>query len=99
MKKKVIYISGRITGIVEEVARANFKEGEKVVEDMDATPLNPFDIVEQKEEYGWIDYMRADIKALVDCDGILMLPDWNESEGATLELKIAEGLKMEVYYL
>lgn len=98
-KKKVFYISGKITGLDINVAKANFKEGEKVVHEMGAISVNPFDILEQKDEYTWVDYMRADIKALCDCDGILMLPDWKESEGAKLELHIAERLQMEVIYL
>jgi len=100
MKKQVIYISGKITGLDIDVAKDNFKTAVDFVnEEMDFQPLNPFDIVEQDDSLQWIDYMRADIKALVDCDAILMLPDWEESDGAKLELLIAQGLKMKVYHL
>jgi len=100
MKKQVIYISGKITGLDINVAKDNFKTAVDFVnKEMDFQPLNPFDIVEQDDSLQWIDYMRADIKALVDCDAILMLPDWVESDGAKLELLIAQGLKMKVYHL
>lgn len=98
-KKKTFYISGKITGLDIDVAKENFKVGEKAVEDMGAESVNPFDVLPFKPEYTWKDYMVADIKALVDCDGILMLPDWKDSEGAKLELHIAERLGLEVIYL
>lgn len=40
--------------------------------------------------------MRADIKVLVDCDGIALLPGWEKSPGATLEHSIARGLGLRV---
>lgn len=98
---KKLYISGKITGLKIEQAKANFADAEKFVKEnmVGYSPVNPFDLVEQSDDKTWIDYMRADIKILVDCDAILMLPDWKDSEGAKLELQIAQGLKMKVYYI
>lgn len=45
----------------------------------------------------WPDYMRRDIKALMECDSILLLPDWRKSKGAMLEHDIAEQLGMDAY--
>lgn len=98
-EKKKIYVSGKISGLEPEVYKENFKKGEIVVHEMGAESLNPLDILPFKPEHEWIDYMRADIKVLVDCDGILMLPDWKDSKGAILELYIAKGLNMEIYYI
>lgn len=47
----------------------------------------------------WLPCMRADIKQLVDCDTILMLPGWEWSKGASLEHHIAQRLEMRVIYL
>nr|WP_280519312.1 DUF4406 domain-containing protein [Caballeronia zhejiangensis] len=44
----------------------------------------------------WLACMRADIKVLVDCDGIALLPGWEKSPGATLEHSIARGLGLRV---
>lgn len=35
------------------------------------------------------EYMKFAIKKLLDCDAITMLPDWQESKGATAERQIA----------
>lgn len=100
MKKELIYISGQITGLDINLSKQKFKDAEDFVKtEMDADSLNPFDICKQSDDKTWLDYMRADIKALVDCDAIIMLDNWKESEGAKLELIIAQGLKMKVYYL
>ena len=46
----------------------------------------------------WLDCMRADIKQLVDCNAILMLPGWEKSKGASLEFIVATTLGMDVFY-
>ena len=42
----------------------------------------------------WADYMRADIRALVACEAIALLPGWEQSRGARREVSIAEDLGM-----
>lgn len=44
----------------------------------------------------WHYYLRADIKALCDCDTLALLPGWEGSKGAHLELHVAHRLGMEV---
>jgi hypothetical protein len=50
---------------------------------------NPVDatVVSHESTYG--DYIRADLKMLLECDGIIMLPGWTGSIGAKLELQVA----------
>ncbi len=45
----------------------------------------------------WLDCMRADIKQLVDCDGIALLGGWEQSRGASLEHAVARGLGLRVF--
>ncbi|MDR5825850.1 DUF4406 domain-containing protein [Caballeronia sp. LZ043] len=45
----------------------------------------------------WLTAMRADIKVLVECDGIALLPGWEQSKGAQVEHAIARGLGMRVF--
>ena len=49
--------------------------------------------------HDWTCHMRHDIKALMDCHAIVMLPQWQTSKGAQLELHIARQLEMEEFYL
>lgn len=41
--------------------------------------------------------MHRDISALLGCDSIILLPSWRNSEGARLELAIAQALGMSVF--
>lgn len=45
----------------------------------------------------WDFYLRRDVKVLCDCDGIVLLPDWEHSKGAALELHVAKTLGMKVF--
>jgi hypothetical protein len=62
------------------------------------TVINPADhgIVEGAD---WSDYLRHDIRQLVTCEVIALLPGWSTSRGANLELHIATALGMLVYPL
>lgn len=42
----------------------------------------------------WRKCMRADIKQLVDCDGVALLPGWQKSKGARIEADLARNLGM-----
>lgn len=47
----------------------------------------------------WEACMRADIKALCDCDTIAMLPGWENSSGAHLEVHVSHRLGIKVMSL
>lgn len=38
--------------------------------------------------------MRADLRALLDCDVVALLPGWEQSRGARREVSIADDLGM-----
>jgi hypothetical protein len=44
----------------------------------------------------WTDHMRADIRMLLHCDALAMLPGWERSKGAKIEHGLALSLGMEV---
>ena len=44
----------------------------------------------------WTDCLRADIRALMDCDTLALLPGWESSQGAHLELHIAHRVGIKV---
>ena len=42
-------------------------------------------------------YLKKDLPLLAECDGIVLLPGWEESEGATFEFLTAFHLGLEIY--
>ena len=46
----------------------------------------------------WEAYVKEGILALVKCDAILLLSNWEDSKGAKIEKELAEILKIEVIY-
>ena len=59
--------------------------------------VNPAEFGEQ-EGMEWHEYLRKDIRALMDCTAIYMLPGWSKSKGARLEHHIACELGFAVVY-
>lgn len=45
----------------------------------------------------WDGYMRAAIAQVIEADGIAVLPDWQMSAGAALEVHIAHALRVPVH--
>lgn len=93
----MIYISGKITGTTDYMER--FEAVENRLKEQGYKVLNPAKFnASLPQDTKWEVYMRQSIKYLMLADTIYMLKDWEESNGATLELKIAKMLKMEVIY-
>jgi hypothetical protein len=47
----------------------------------------------------WEFYVKRDLKYLLECVGVVLLPGWQESEGARLEVHIAKKLKIPLFIL
>ena len=86
-----IYISGPMTGR-PNLNKPAFFAAASGLRAAGHHPVNPVDVCAQIGATEWTDCMRADIKALCDCDGIALLPGWEMSQGAQLELHIAHRL-------
>ena len=96
MKKKKIYISGKITGMEDEATKL-FEKAEKKLQNDGYEVVNPMTIDHAGNEL-WEDYMKTRIIALMECDCIYMLNNWRDSKGAALELYNAENLYMDVIF-
>ncbi len=86
-----VYISGPMTG-VKDYNRQAFKAAEEKIKAMGYEVVNPCKL-DHSGNGKWEEYMRTDIKALMDCDAIYMLKGWEDSNGAIIELKLALDLK------
>lgn len=91
-----IYISGQITGIEKE-APLLFAEAELQLIERGFEVINPM-TVPHKHDLSWLNYMKVDIMALMDCSAIYMLDNWTNSKGAEIERKLAIDLGYKVIY-
>ena len=97
MKKqnKKIYISGKITDYPN--AFEHFDKAEKELTAKGFSVVNPMKLGIDPTST-WVQFMRADIKAMCDCDCIYLLNNWANSRGARIEQRIASFLELEFLY-
>ena len=89
-----VYLSGPMTGIPDYNFPA-FEAAAKELRARDQEVFSPHELGVDPAKT-WADYLRADIRALVDCDAVVCLPGWEQSKGASLEVYIAKALEMPV---
>lgn len=93
MSRGKVYISGPITGI-DFGNRIAFSCARSALELCGYEVVDPSK-VQLGDDATWADYMRVDLKLLLDCDFIYMLEGWEDSRGARLERELAENLGIE----
>lgn len=91
------YLSGPVSGLDISEARRVFAKAEEYLRSRGLVPVNPMRSGVPVPS-PWEEHMRADIKAMLGCSGILMLPGWERSRGARLEHEIAKELGFEIEY-
>ena len=95
-----LYISGPMTGIPNNNREA-FLECEKRLIDDGFNPeniVNPAKLDEDDVRKSWEDYLRRDLKILLDCQAIILLDGWHRSHGALLEFQLASRLDMKWFF-
>ena len=93
MTKTKIYISGPITGMPDGNAKA-FDEAEGFLTSLGHKAINPRYLNQPGES--WHDCMKRDLSVMLACDELAVLPGWENSKGAALEVEIAHRLLMPV---
>lgn len=97
MKKYKIYISGQITGLPKDEYISLFSKAEETLRAKGYDVVNPLRNGLADCEH-WQQQMKADIRLLLECDAIYMLPNWECSRGAELERGIAEQVGLVIQY-
>jgi len=92
-----VYISGPITGKPNGNRSAFFAIG-ALLSTNGYSPINPHEVLCGVPQPRWTDYMKSDIKVMLDCDAVAMLPGWFWSRGARLEHRLARKLDIPVWY-
>jgi hypothetical protein len=90
-----LYLAGPMTGYPEFNKPAFAAESARLRE-LGFDIVNPAELNEGNDGE-WLNCMRVDIKALVDCDGAALLPGWEQSRGASIEQRLARDLGLRVY--
>jgi nucleoside 2-deoxyribosyltransferase len=89
-----IYIAGKITGNPDY--KNTFKKWQEKLEDKNFTVLNPAVLPEGMKP---ADYMRICF-AMIDCaDVVALLPGWQNSSGAILELEYCKYIGKTVLFI
>lgn len=86
-----------MTGI-ENLNRTAFDEAEKTLQNQGCRVINPAKVAPIGGTE-WEHYMRGDIRELCLCDAMALLPGWQASKGAQLEVHIAHRLGIEIIIL
>ncbi len=92
-----LYIAGPMTGIAELNYPA-FHAAKDALRTAGFGVRSPTDH-EVDGDLEWEDWMRRDIPLLLECEGVAVLPGWENSRGASLEVHIAKALDMPVLSL
>lgn len=51
----------------------------------------------ERPNHSWASYMRRDLPSVLAVNAICVLPDWQKSKGARLEISVAEALDIPIY--
>lgn len=92
---KRVYLSGPMSGIADNNFPA-FHEWAARLRGQGFDVVSPAEI---QEAGTWELCLRADLRELCTCDAIALMPGWESSKGANLELHVAHRLGMEVMHL
>jgi hypothetical protein len=92
---KRVYLSGPMSGIADN----NFPAFHEWAARLRADGFDVVSPAEIQEAGTWELCLRADLRELCTCEAIALMPGWENSKGANLELHVAHRLGMEVIHL
>ena len=92
-----IYISGPMTG-KPDWNMPYFNKTAEVLRALGYMVVNPAEI-NQDTALTWKECLREDLRELLECDAIVMLDGWEDSNGAHLEMYIAHRVGIKVIQL
>jgi hypothetical protein len=105
---KLVYLSGKVSGLTKEQYTDLFQRAADLVSAAGMEPVNPIEVVLDKcagvaecggegEIHHWTCYMKHDLRDMLVCDGVVVLPNWTQSTGAGIEVDLADRLGMPIW--
>lgn len=92
-----VYVSGPMTGLPELNFPA-FRAAARKLREMGFSVVNPADST-ANEGKSWTECLRNDLRNMLTCDALVLLPGWSKSRGANFEVSVAKRLEMPVVKL
>lgn len=98
MCKPKLYVSGAISGM-PELNKIKFQLATQQLRELGYEVVNPHEICAGIPEAEWERCMKICIVALCFCEVMILLDDWQNSRGATLEFNISRALGIKTITL
>ena len=92
-----VYISGKISGLPIEVAKAKFEAAADMLREAGHRPVSPFDNG-LPDDATWEQHMKADIAMMMECDAIFLLPCWQDSKGGADRARFGGDFGAVLFY-
>lgn len=89
-----VYVAGPMSGIAEHNFPA-FNEAASRLRAQGLVVVNPAEL-NVGQEGDWAACMRRDVAEMVTCDTLALLPGWDRSRGALVEVRLARDLGLRV---
>ena len=93
---RTAYIAGKVKGLPKGQVKDKFNLMARLLSGMGYRVVKPDAVTDDTKI--WDDVAPNDIKKMLECDEIHLLPDWQESRGAQLERDIALRLGIQIVY-
>lgn len=93
-----IYLSGPMTGL-PDYNRPAFDRVAAKLRTTGKTVFNPAEVGARNTIMPREWYMRRDIEGLLKSDMVYVLPNWESSTGACLEIEIAKQLELPIIFI
>lgn len=101
--RPLVYVTGPVRYTTDYKER--FQQGALEVAQLGYEPVNVLESLgcedlgdSDADNKAYIQYLKRDIRTLLECHGIYLLRGWENSRGARLEKLIADGLDMVVIF-
>jgi nucleoside 2-deoxyribosyltransferase len=93
----ILYLAGPMTGKAEWNF-PRFHEVARQLRSLGWCVVNPAELCPDTTA-PWSTIMRRDLKALLDCDTLVLLEGWEDSRGTHLEIQLAHRIGIRVRQL
>lgn len=94
----VFYLAGQMTGL-PNFNYSGFAQVAGHLRSLGLVVINPAEEFGGNPHLHRTQYLRKAIHSVMECDGVVCMPNWIMSEGAKLEVSVAHQLDKKVYLL